>query len=76
MLVTPTFQIYLTYMNLLLQGLIPFLLLVILNTKIYLQIKQLNTVTGSNIRVDRESKVREVRHTQVCSGCSSGLYHM
>ena len=60
-----------TYMNLILQGLIPFLLLLVLNTKIYLQVKLLNTVTSSNIRVDRENKVREVRHTQVSQSTSS-----
>ena len=60
-----------TYMNLILQGLIPFLLLLVLNTKIYLQVKLLNTVTSSNIRVDRENKVREVRHTQVSLSVNS-----
>ena len=49
-------------MNLLVQGIIPFILLLALNIKIYLQIQHLSRQRSIQ---DQSLKAKEVRHTQV-----------
>ena len=51
-------------MNLLVQGIIPFILLSALNIKIYLQIQHLSRLRSIQ---DQTVKAKEVRHTQVRS---------
>merc|ERR1719323_310230 len=56
-------KVYLTYSNLLINGLIPMILIILINSRIYYRIKSLtrnNSSTGSS----STSSPSEVRHTQ------------